>query len=37
MTFAEMYLTLVVVAFSAFALTLGGVAVWSSIGAKSPR
>lgn len=36
MSIPEMYLTLVVVAFSGFALTLGGVTIWCSTGAK-PR
>lgn len=29
MSFDTIYLTMVIVAFSAFALTLGGVAIWS--------
>ncbi len=35
MTFADIYLTMVVVAFSAFALTLGGVGVWTQTGGKA--
>lgn len=35
MTFADIYLTMVIVAFSAFALTLGGVGIWSQIGQKA--
>lgn len=35
MTFAEIYLTLVVAAFSTFALTLGGVGVWTQLGGKA--
>ena len=34
MPFETIYLALVVTAFSAFALTLGGVSVWSSLGGK---
>ena len=34
MSFDTLYLTLVVVAFSAFALILGGVSIWSSAGGK---
>jgi len=34
MPFDTLYLALVVVSFSAFALTLGGVAIWSAGGKK---
>jgi hypothetical protein len=35
MSFETIYLTMVVVAFSAFAVTLGAVSIWSAAGAKS--
>lgn len=34
MPFATLYLAMVVVAFSAFALTLGGFSIWSAAGGK---
>lgn len=34
MSFETLYLGLVVAAFSAFALTLGGVSIWSAMGDK---
>jgi hypothetical protein len=37
MPFDTMYLALVIIAFSTFALTLGGVAIWSSAGAKAQK
>lgn len=34
MSFETLYLALVITAFSAFALTLGGVSIWSAVGTR---
>ncbi len=37
MTISTLYLAMVVVAFSTFAVTMGGVAIWSSMGKARAR